>query len=107
MLIYAHVHETIYTDVIHSFHNQLKTVHLNGKVNRRVDFLVNHLLEYEKDAFFHYKSARQLPPAMNKKAKEQSRHQRGLQIPTNMVKVIYTTHVYTCACLSHNSSINM
>jgi hypothetical protein len=53
-----------------------------------VDFLVHHLLEYEKDAFFRYKSARQLPPATNKKAKEdQSRHQRGLQIPTSMVKV--------------------
>ena len=74
--------------LIHSFHNQLKTVHLNGKVNRRVDFLVHLLLEYEKDALFRYKSARQLPPATNKKVKEeQSRHQRGLQIPTNMVKV--------------------
>lgn len=73
-----------------SFHNQLKTVHLNGKVNRRVDFLVHHLLEYEKDAFFRYKSARQLPPAMNRREKEeQGRHQRGLKIPPKMVQVMF------------------
>ncbi len=68
--------------IIYSFHNQLKTVHLDGKVNRRVDFLIHHLLEYEKDAFFRYKSARQLPPAMNRIVKEkESRHQRGIQMP--------------------------
>ena len=37
---------------LHSFHNQLKTVHLNGKVNHRVDYLLHHLLQYEKDVFF-------------------------------------------------------
>ena len=77
---------------IYSFHNQLKTVHLNGKVNRRVDFLIHHLLEYEKDAFIRYKSARQLPPVINKKVKEeQSRHQRG---PSKMVKV--SAHIQAC-----------
>ena len=73
---------------IYSFHNTLKTVYLNGKVNRRVDFLVHHLFEYEKDAFFCYKSVRQLPPAISKKEKgEQSRHRRGIQISMDMVKV--------------------
>lgn len=72
-----------------SFHNQLKTVYLNGRVNRRVDYLIHHLLEYEKDAFFRYKSVRQLPPVVNKKMKEdQNRHLRGLQIPQEKVKVI-------------------
>ncbi len=69
--------------VLCSFHNKLKTVHLNGKVNRRVDFLIHHLLDYEKDAFFCYKSARALPPATNRIVKEeQDRHERGLQIPS-------------------------
>ena len=72
----------------YSFHNQLETVHLNGTVTHRVDFLVHHLLEYEKDAFFRYKSARQLPPATNRRAiEEQNRHQRGLEIPSKMVQV--------------------
>ena len=71
-----------------SFHNQLKTVHLNGKVNRRLDFLIYHLLQYEKEAFFQYKKDRQLPPATHKKMKlEWSHHQKGLQIPTNSVQV--------------------
>ena len=52
---------------VFSFHNQLKTVYLNGKVNRRVDYLIHHLLQYEKKAYFRYKSVRQLPPAVNKK----------------------------------------
>ena len=30
--------------IFFSFHNQLKTVQLNGKVNRRVDFLLHQLL---------------------------------------------------------------
>ena len=34
--------------IFFSFHNQLKTVQLNGKVNRRVDFLLHQLLNYEK-----------------------------------------------------------
>ena len=71
-----------------SFHNQLKSIHLNGKVNRRVDYFIHYLLQYEKDAFFRYKRDRQLPSAMNRKMKlEMSRHQQGLQIPTGKVQV--------------------
>ena len=32
----------------HSFHNKLKTTYLNGKVNRRVDFLIDALLRIER-----------------------------------------------------------
>lgn len=81
--------------IVFSFHNQLKTVYLNGRVNRRVDYLIYHLLEFEKDAYFRYMSVRQLPPAVNKKMKEdQSRHLRGMQIPREKVEVI--THKNTC-----------
>ena len=74
--------------MVSSFHNQLKSMYLNGKVNRRVDFLVHHLLQYEKDAFFHYKKDRQLLPAMLKKTKkEMNHHQRGLQVPESNVQV--------------------
>ena len=73
---------------LHSFHNQLKTVHLNGKVNRRVDYLLHHLLQYEKDVFFNYQRTRQLPSAASSKMrKEANRHDRGLQIPASDVQV--------------------
>lgn len=39
---------------LYSFHNKLKTPYLHGKVNRRVDFLLNVLLRIEEDNFFNY-----------------------------------------------------
>ena len=39
---------------MHSFHAKLKTIYLNGKVNRRIDFLIDALLKIEKDTFFKY-----------------------------------------------------
>ena len=79
-----------------SFHNQLKTIHLNGRVNRRVDFLLHHLLKYEKDAFFNYQRTRQLPSAMsNKIRKEVTRHERGLQIPASDVQVYIYIIIHT------------
>ncbi len=78
-----------------SFHNKLITVHLNGKVNRRVDYLIHHLLEYEKNSFFCYKSARTLPPGSHKKAKEErGHHERSLQISLKMVQVLIVQHLF-------------
>ena len=57
-------------------------------MNRRVDFLVHHLLQYEKDAFIRYKKDRQLSPAILKKVKqEMNYHQRGLKVPEDKVQV--------------------
>ena len=39
---------------LNSFHNKLKTVYLNGKVNRRIDVLLDLLLKVEHDSFFQY-----------------------------------------------------
>ena len=78
-----------------SFHNQLKTIHLNGRVNRTVDFLLHHLLKYGKDVFFlNYQRTRQLPSAMSDRMrKEVTRHERGLQISASDVQVsYYVTH---------------
>ena len=88
MHIRIDTHMSIAVTVICSFHNQLKTIYLNGKVNRRVDFLIHHLLQFEKDAFFQYKKDRQLPPAIHRKVKlEMNHHERGLKIPEEKVKV--------------------
>ena len=63
-------------------------------MNRRVDFLVHHLLEHEKDAFFQYKKDRQLPPAMCMKVKQKMNyHKRGLEIPEGKVQVSCTINV--------------
>ena len=87
-----------YIIMLYSFHNQLKTTYLNGKVNRRVDFLIHHLLQYEKDAFFRYKMNRLLPPALHKKVKqEMNHHQRGLMISAAKVKV--------CICINNHVHI--
>ena len=88
--LHLHIHTFTYTYIITSFHNQLKTVHLNGKVNRRVDVLLHHLMKYEKDMFFNYKRVRQLLPAMGDRMKKDlSRHELGMQIPTKDVEVSY------------------
>ena len=56
-----------------SFHNQLKTIHLNGKVNCRVDYLIHYLLcTIWKRCYF---QVQERPSAMNRKLKlEMSRH---------------------------------
>ena len=83
--MYAYVHCCIN---VSSFHNQLKTTYLNGKVNRRVDFLIHHLLQYEKDAFFRYKKDHQLSPTILKKVKQKmNHHQRGLKVHEDKVQV--------------------
>ncbi len=61
---------------------------LGVRANRRVDYLLHQLLEYEKDAYFNYKRNRQLPSATNRKTREDlSRHDRGLSIPVQDVQV--------------------
>lgn len=36
---------------VESFHNQLKTIYFEGKRNRRIDVLVDTLLQIEKNLF--------------------------------------------------------
>lgn len=56
-------------------------------MNRKVDFLIHHLLQFEKDAFFQYKKECQLPPAIHKKVKlEMNYHERGLKIPEEKLR---------------------
>ena len=38
----------------HRFHNKLKTTYMNGKANRRIDFLLECLLRVEMDNYFKY-----------------------------------------------------
>lgn len=77
--------EVVYADAfIVSFHNKLKTTYFKGKVNRRVDFLLNVLFAIEEDNFFNYKRKCQLP-VVNRD--ETIRHQNGLKIPIEKVEV--------------------
>ena len=67
-----------------SFHNKLKTTYLDGKVNRRVDFLIDALLRLERDQFF--RSMYMFQVNLKEQSEEQQ-HVRGLQIPYSDVEV--------------------
>ena len=72
-----------------SFHNKLKTTYLNGKVNKRIDFLLDVLLRVERDNFFKYMEKEILHPINYKVVQEEDRHCRGLKINADHVKVIH------------------
>ena len=71
----------------YSFHNKLKTTYLNGKMNRRVDFLLDVLLQIEKDQYFKYMYRQQMLGVNHKAILETQRHERGMKIPKMDVKV--------------------
>lgn len=77
----------------HSFHAKLKTNYLNGKVNRRVDFLIDALLRIEKDCFFKIAHKQRLGAINKLEVKEAYRHERGLKIKAEDVTV---SDVYHC-----------
>ena len=70
-----------------SFHNKLKTVYLNGKVNRRIDYLLDALLRIEKDNFFKYMRLKSQFDINQKAVMENNRHHQGQKIPIDMVEV--------------------
>ena len=71
----------------HSFHNKLKTTYLIGKVNRRVDFLIDALLRIERDSFFVYMRRKQLFKINYQAVQEAERHTRGMKISPERVQV--------------------
>ena len=70
-----------------SFHNNLKTHYLDGKVNRRVDYLLCALLEIENDYFFKYHQRRMLGSLNPRGVNEKHRHESGMLIPVLSIKV--------------------
>ncbi len=72
---------------LRSFHNKLKTSYLNGKVNRRVDVLLEVLLKIEHDQYFQYELKHRLQQQNKTVIKEHSRHKRGISIPHHEVEV--------------------
>ena len=70
-----------------SFHNKLKTTYLNEKMNRRVDFLLDVLLQMEKDQYFKYMYRQQMLDINQKAILETQRHDRGMKITKMDVKV--------------------
>ena len=70
-----------------SFHAKLKTNYLNGKVNRRVDFLIDALLRIEEDCFFKVAQKQRMGIVNQQEIKESHWHQRGLQIKPEDVTV--------------------
>ena len=60
---------------------------MDGKVNRRVDYLVCALLDLESDYFFAYNQMRMLGRVNKSAVKEEDRHNRGMLISNSSVKV--------------------
>ena len=70
-----------------SFHAKLKTIYLNGKVNRRIDFLIDALLKIERDFFYKAMTKERLMCLNQREIKEVNRHQRGINIDKESVTV--------------------
>ena len=87
-VIYMHSRFTILFHLMHhSFHAKLKTIYLNGRVNRRINFLIDALLKIEKDCFFKHMGNRRLQCLNRREIKEANRHERGMAIKTDYVTV--------------------
>ena len=95
IIMYVNAHN-YYTKLMYSFHNKLKISYLNGKVNRRIDFLIDALLKIEKDCFFKQMSNRRLQCLNRREIKEANRHERGVAIKADYVTV--STHMYVLVC---------
>ncbi len=72
---------------VYSFHNKLKTKYLNGKANRRIDFLVDTLLRIEQDNFFTYMRRKQLFEINYSAVHEAQRHVNGMRISVESIQV--------------------
>lgn len=78
----------------YSFHAKLKTIYLNGKVNRRIDFLIDALLKIERDFFYKAMTKERLKCLNQREIREVDRHQRGLKIDKEFVTVSEPTLKY-------------
>ena len=76
-------------DALFSFHNKLKTTYLNGKVNRRVDVLLEVLLKIEHDQYFQYEMKHRLQQQNKTVKRDHCRHKRGMSIPQHKVEVLF------------------
>ena len=72
---------------LNSFHNKLKTVYLNGKVNRRIDVLLDLLLKVEHDSFFQYELKHRLLQPNKVAFRVEDAHKRGMSISPKKVNV--------------------
>ena len=72
---------------LHSFHNKLKTVYLNGKVNRRIDVLLDILLKIEHDQYFQYELKYRLLQPNKVAFRIEDAHKRGVKISPEKVNV--------------------
>ena len=62
-----------------SFHNKLKTTYLDGKVNSRVDYLLDTLIKMERDQFFGYMYTTQMLQTNPKQQSETQRHGKRVE----------------------------
>ena len=70
---------------LESFHNQLKTVYFEGKRNRRIDILLDTLLQIENNVYFKHLAAQKFSLPSEENIKTSDRHQGSYDISNSSV----------------------
>ena len=78
-------------------------MYLNGKVNRRIDVLLDVLLKIEHDQFFQYELKHRLLQPNKQTFKIEDAHMRGLKFHQNQLMLVHVyymlkTMCYLCIC---------
>ncbi|XP_062599776.1 uncharacterized protein LOC134261354 isoform X2 [Saccostrea cucullata] len=74
---YAKVNTNMFLE---SFHNQLKTVYFEGKRNRRIDVLLETLLQIENNLYFKHLASQKFSMPSQENIKTSDRHQSSFDI---------------------------
>lgn len=79
---FGNVHTNMFVE---SFHNQLKTIYFEGKRNRRIDVLVDTLLQIEKNLFMTRLRRLSYNLPSDENINNFDRHQRSLEIDDSCI----------------------
>ena len=72
----------INTFLFHSFHSKLKVVYMNGRMNKRIDGLLNILLEIERDECMDTMKKKYFG---HRRRKDRERHKKGENISDDRI----------------------
>ncbi|XP_048735607.2 uncharacterized protein LOC125651055 [Ostrea edulis] len=83
---YSNVNTNMFLE---SFHNQLKTIYFEGKRNRRIDILLETLLQIENNLYFKHLAAKKFNIPSGEIMKTLDRHQSSFEIQNSSVCQVY------------------
>lgn len=74
---------------LESFHNQLKTVYFEGKRNRRIDILLETLLQIENNLYFKHLAASKFSIPSDENIQTADRHKSSFEISDSSVSQVH------------------